>query len=300
MGIVYGALTTIGILSAGTLITMFFEKSLLKISSEKGPAAKVKANLELQINHTDQWLYKSSPFIGAMGVLLGAVVIPFDKNFIGADLGIALFYFIVVVDFVVLGIAIGGWGMNTINGIEASYRIVAQLISYVVPLGLAIIGPIMMSRSLSTVRIIEEQSALWYIVSQPLGFALYIVTAAMQVYRQPFLEPFSSVIQNGILSGFGGLKVLFWRYALSGILFIVSAMGAVLFLGGYKGPFLPGFIWMSLKTFFIMWLIIFIGQKFKPIPVAKMLEFSWKILIPVGLLNVLIVGGLILLGVKGS
>jgi NADH-quinone oxidoreductase subunit H len=200
----------------------------------------------------------------------------------------------------VLAVALGGWGSNVPESIESCYRIIAQLVAYVVPLGLAVIGPIMMAKSMSTQNIISSQSSLWYIVSQPLGFALYIITGLMQVYRAPFLEPFSNILNNGIISTYGGWRGKLWRISLSGILFIVAAMGAVLFLGGWSGPLLPGFVWMAIKTFAVLILMKWIGQRMKLLSTARMLELSWKILIPAGLLNVLIVGGLILMGVGGK
>jgi NADH-quinone oxidoreductase subunit H len=88
--------------------------------------------------------------------------------------------------------------------------------------------------------------------------------------------------------------------ALSGLLFIVSAMGAVLFLGGYAGPLLPGPVWMLLKTFGIMALMVWGGTQVRLLTTDEMLQLAWKILIPVGLANVLLVGALILLGVGQS
>jgi NADH-quinone oxidoreductase subunit H len=230
------------------------------------------------------------------------VCLPWGHELISADVNISLFYFIVVVDFVVLGIALGGWGGNTPGSIEGCYRIVAQLISYVVPLGLAIIGPIMMARALSTVSIVEAQryAHLWYIAPQFPGFALYLVTALMQSYRAPFLEPFAERIDHGVLGIYGGWLGFVWRLVLAGVLFVVAAMGAVLFLGGYAGPLLPGWLWMLVKTFAVMMLMLWLGRRIRLLSTAEMLTLAWKVLIPVGLVNVLLVGGLILLGVGQS
>lgn len=207
--------------------------------------------------------------------------------------------YLVVIDFVVLAVAIGGWGANTPHSVEACYRIVAQLIAYTVPLGLAVLGPVMMGRSLSIAALVEAQetAGLWYVVPQPLGFALYAVTALMQAYRAPFLEPFADHISRGVLGVFGGWQAQLWDIALSGVLFLVSAMGAALFLGGYAGPWLPGPVWMLLKTFALMAFLVWAGRRIRPQSTAEMLALAWKVLIPVGLLNVLLVGGLILLGV---
>ncbi len=294
-----GAIITFLILFSGAAVTHLIETRFFP-SSEPGPASKLNFKKDYHINHTDRWLYHSAPFVAFIGVAMAAAVIPLNKDFIGSDVNIGLFYFIVVVDFVVLGISLGGWGANTPNSVETYYRIVAQLVAYVVPLGMAIIGPIMMARSMSVQNIIASQSSLWFIVSQPLGFALYIVCALMQSYRAPFLEPFAENNEKGFINFYGGWKALLWRISLSGVLFVIAAMGAILFLGGWNGPFLPGSVWMILKIIFMIFLMLFVGRKTKKLSTAKMLEISWKYLIPIGLLNVLVVGGLILLGVGGK
>lgn len=300
MGIIGSTLLVFTALGVGTTLTLFFETKFQRAGYEKGPSYRRAVDPDLQPVHPDSWLYHAGPVVALIGVTLATVVLPFGPILIGADLGIGLFYFIVVVDFVVLGIALGGWGGDTPHSVESCYRIVAQLIAYVIPLGLAIIGPIMMARSLSTIQIVQSQSTLWYIISQPLGFALYLVTGLMQVYRAPFLEPFAENLKHGVLSVYGGWKGLFWQIALSGVFFVVAAMGAVLFLGGWQGPWLPDPVWMLLKTVAMLVFMKWLGQRFKPLSTADMLALSWKILIPVGLLNVLIVGALILLGVGGK
>ncbi len=298
MGIILNLAAALFLFSIGTLLTVILEPHL-NVINEKGPSAGFSKSNLIPV-HTDTWMYNAAPVVALLSMAAAAVVIPIDRNLVGADIGIGLFYFIVVVDYMVLAVALGGWGSNIAESLESCYRIVAQLVAYVVPLGLAVIGPIMMARSMSTQNIISSQTSLWYIVSQPLGFALYIITGLMQVYRAPFLEPFSARLNNGIISTYGGWRGKLWRISLAAVLFIVAAMGAVLFLGGWSGPLLPGFVWMAVKTFAVLILMKWIGQKVKLRSTAQMLELSWKILIPIGLLNVLIVGGLILLGVGGK
>lgn len=300
MGVVFRCLSVIAVVIAIALGTHWLEKRLFSgWSRESGPAQPIPFSAVVKPGMSDPWMYLIAPVVAVLGVCWAFVVLPFSPVAVASDLNIGLFYFLVVVDFVVLGIAMAGWGANTPDAIESCYRIIAQLVSYVVPLGMAVIGPIMMARSLSTVNIVEAQrgAGFWYVLVQPLGFALYIVTALMQAYRAPFLEPFSDRIQHGILSAYGGWKALFWRIALSGILFIVCAMGAVLFLGGYSGPVLPGAVWMVVKTLGLMVLMQWAGSRVRLLSTAEMLAFSWRYLIPIGLLNVLMVGTLILFGV---
>ncbi len=290
MGIAERAVAVLAVILVAAWLTAKLECSLAR--AEPGAARQPR---QRALPNRDRWLYPAGPAAALAGVLLGAVVIPVGPALIASDLGIGLFYFIVVLDVVVLGVALTGWGANTADAVEACYRIVAQLVAYVVPLGLALVGTIMMAKSLSTVRIVEAQSDLWFIVLQPLGFALYLIAGLMQCYRSPFLEPFAANVGGGVLGVAGGPSGLLWRVALSGILFLVAAMGAVLFLGGWSGPWLPGPLWMALKTFGLMALMIVLGQTVRPLSTARMLALSWKILIPAGLVNVLIVGALILL-----
>ena len=251
----------------------------------------------IKLLSADRWLYPAGAISALFGVAAASIIIPFGPDLVAENLGIGAFYFIVVVDFVVLGVAIAGWGANTRDAVDVYYRITAQLISYIIPLGLAYVGAIMMARSLSLNTIVEGQQGFWYALVQPIGFALYLITGLMQAYRAPFLEPFSRGLNHGVLGVVGGWQAFVWRLALSGLLFVVAAMGAVLYLGGWLGPWLPAPVWMLLKTFGLMALMLWLGRRIKPLSTAQMLKLSWRILTPVGLFNVLVVGALILLGV---
>ena len=270
---------------------------LMRRRAELGAATTPSVREDIKLLNADRWLYPAGTVSALLGVLFALVVIPFGPNLIAQDIGIGAFYFIVVLDFIVLGVALTGWGANTPDAVDAYYRITAQLVAYIVPLGLAYVGAIMMAESLSIVNIVERQSSLWFVVLQPIGFLLYLVTGLMQAYRAPFMEPFSKFIRGGVLGAVGGWQALVWRFALAGLLFAVAAMGAVLYLGGPQGPWLPAPVWMLVKTFGLMALMLGLGRLVKPLSTAQMLKLSWRVLIPVGLVNVLLVGGLILLGV---
>ena len=290
-------IAVIGALVAGSGATWMLERVFARPGWEPGPLQAAYRQYRLEIPNADRWLLPAGPVVALAGVALAMVVVPFGPGLIGRDLGIGAFYVIVALDFVVLGLALASWGADTPEAVEACYRIIAQLVAYVVPLGLAYVGVIMMARSLSTVTIVEAQSGLWFVVLQPIGFLLYLVTGLMQSYRAPFLEPFAASIGSGALGAAGGWSALLWRIALGGVLFLVAAVGAVLYLGGANGPWLPGWAWMLIKTYALMGLMLALGRCVRPLSTAEMLALSWKILIPLGLVNVLLVGGLILLGV---
>ena len=295
-------LAAAGAVVAGLLLgvppALALERLLLRAGGEAGPARSAEPGSALDLPNADRWLLPAGPLVALAGVALGAVVIPLGPGLVGRDLGIGVFYFIVVLDFVVVGLALSGWGAATADAVESCYRVVAQLVAYVVPLGLAVIGAVMMAGSLSTVRIVEAQSWLWFAALQPFGLALYLASGLMQCYRAPFLEPFADAVGGGALGVAGGWTALAWRAALSGILLLVAAMGAVLFLGGWHGPApLPGWAWMLAKTYALAGLMLWLGRRVRPLSTAAMLALAWRVLIPAGLANVLLVGGLVLLGI---
>ena len=296
MGVVTASLSAV----AGILIAAWFTTRVERrfIASESGPAGQVPVHAPRPAS-VDRWMYAAAPAVALAGVCSAMVVIPFGPTLVSRNLTVGLFYYVVVLDYLALAIAMGGWGANTAASVEACYRAVAQLVAYVVPLGLAIIGPLMMARSLQTVEIVNAQhrAGLWYIVAQPQGFALYVATALMQSYRAPFLEPFAARIDGGVYGVYGGWRAEVWRLAFAGLLFAVAAMGAVLFLGGYSGPFLPPPVWMLLKTFAVMVLMLWVGRRARLRSTADTVALAWKVLIPAGLVNILIVGAAILVGV---
>ncbi len=297
MGVAAEALAAILGLAAAAALTAGLERLLLAGAAEPGPARRLRFAGRMSPPNADRWLYPAGPVVALTAVTLGFVVLPFGPGLIVQDLEIGVFWFIVVVDVAALGIALAGWGANTADAVESCYRAVAQLVAYVVPLGLALVGVIMMAGSMRTTAIVEAQSGMWFVALQPLGFALYLVTGLMQAYRAPFLEPFAAGIGHGVLGVAAGWQAVAWRLALSGLLFVVAAMGAVLFLGGWHGPWLPGWAWMTLKTFGLATLMVWGGRRFGPVSTAAMLGLAWKVLIPVGLVNVLVVGALVLLGI---
>jgi NADH-quinone oxidoreductase subunit H len=296
MGIT-AALAVLAALLGGTALTHVVERAFVRAGQDPGPARGADLRHALELPNADRLLLPAGPVAALAGVALAMVVLPLGPGLVGRDLGLGLFYVIVVVNFVVLGLALAGWGANTPDGVEACYRIVAQLVAYVVPLGLAYVGVIMMARSLSTVAVVDAQRGLWFVVLQPLGFLLYVATGLMQSYRAPFLEPFAASLGGGVLGVAGGWSALVWRVSLAGVLLVVAAVGAVLYLGGPSGPWLPGWAWMLAKTYGLMALMLGLGRLVRPLSTAEMLALSWKVLIPLGLVNVLLVGGLILLGV---
>lgn len=247
----------------------------------------------------DDALFRSAPLVAVATVALAAWVVPF-RPALAPETPIGLFYFVVLLGPFALALANAGWSANGKYGLVASMRAVSHLVAYEVVLGFAILGPAMAAESLSLVRIVEAQQHLWFAVWQPLGLVLYLVSALFAVYRHPFDTPIAgSELAGGALAEYGGARLLLFRAALSALLFLVAAVGAAIYLGGWHGPpgvarLLPGSVWMLLKSYALVALLLWAGSRAPRFGHDQMLRFSWKLVLPLAFVNLAVTGILIL------
>ncbi len=250
----------------------------------------------LEPRNADSFLFRSAPYITWVVIALTALMLPLGPHVVAFDPSIGLFYFIVLLSPFVVGIMNAGWSQNGKEGLFATFRAAAYLVSYEVPIGFAAIGPVMAAQSLSTQRIVEAQAHLWYVVWQPLGLVIYLFAALFVTFRHPFESAIGgSEIEGGVFAEYSGARLLMFKMALNALFLILMAMGVVLFFGGWQGPLLPAPLWFVLKTFALSALVIW-GTSFIPrLRIDQILTLSWKILLPASLLNITLVGILTLI-----
>ncbi len=249
----------------------------------------------------DTFLFRSAPFIAVAVVSLVALVIPLGPRLIGFDPAIGLFYFIVLLSPFVVAMMNAGWSQNAKEGLFATFRAAATLISYEVPLGFAAIGPVMAAQSLSIQHIVRSQAELWYVVWQPLGLVIYLLASLFVTFRHPFDSALGgSELEGGVLSEYSGPRLLLFKFALNAIFLILMSMGVVLFFGGWQGPLLPAPLWLVLKTLALTILVLWGGRFIPRLRHDQMLTLSWKILLPASLVNITLVGILALIVPGGS
>lgn len=249
----------------------------------------------------DTFLFRSAPFIALAVVSLVALIIPLGPNLIGFDPAIGLFYFIVLLSPFVVALMNASWSQNAKEGLFATFRAAAYLISYEVPLGFAAIGPVMAAQSLSIQHIVRAQAGLWYVVWQPLGLVIYVLAALIVTFRHPFDSALAgSELEGGALAEYSGPRLLLFKVALHAIFLLVMAMGVVLFFGGWQGPLLPAPLWFVLKTFALSAIALWGGHLLPRLRHDQMLTLSWKILLPASLVNITLVGILTLIVPGGN
>ncbi len=251
---------------------------------------------DLEPRRADFFLFRSAPLIALSVVALVALVIPLGPNLVAFNPSIGLFYFIVLLSPFVVAIMNAGWSQNSKEGLFATFRTAAYLISYEVPIGFAAIGPVMAAQSLSTQRIVESQVGLWYVVWQPLGVVIYLFAALFVSFRHPFDSALAgSELEGGAFAEYSGARLLLFKVALDAIFLLVMAMGVVLFFGGWQGPLLPGPVWFVLKTLALSALVLWLARFFPRLRTDQILTLSWKILLPASLINITLVGILTLI-----
>lgn len=237
-----------------------------------------------------------APAIVAAAVLLSFVVVPFAPDILVADLDIGLLFFLAMSSLGVYSIVLGGWASNNKYSLLGALRGASQMISYEVFMGLSLMGVVMLSGSFRLTDIVMAQKDFWFVVTQPVAFVLFLTAGIAETHRLPFDIPEAeSELVAGFHSEYSGMKFgMFFIGEYLGII-LISAMVVTVFFGGWLGPVLPPVVWFTLKTFvFIIFFILLRASLPRP-RYDQLMEYGWKIILPIALLNLLVTGGITLL-----
>lgn len=231
------------------------------------------------------WL---APLVVFVASFLPFVALPFSRFFIVQDLSLGLLYILAVSSLGVIGIFMAGWGSSNKYSLLGGMRTAAQIISYEIPLVLSILSIVLMTGSLSMNTIIQAQKNVWFIFYQPIAFLIYFISAIAEVNRAPFdIAEAESELVAGFHTEYSGMKFSMFFLAEYTNMFVVCAIAATLFLGGWQGPLLPGIVWFLLKVYFLIFVMMWVRWTFPRLRVDQLMEFAWKFLMPAAFLNIL-------------
>ncbi len=246
----------------------------------------------------DRLVYWIAPAISMVAALFVYAVIPIgpEVQLFGAtvplylaDVNVGILLVLGASSIGVYGIILGGWSVNSKFALLGSLRSSAQLISYELAIGLAVVSVVLTAGSLSLVDIVRQQERLWFVVLQPLGFIIFLIGAVAETNRAPFdLPEAEQELIAGFQTEYGGFKfAMFYIGEYVGIV-TMSLLAATLFLGGWYGPALPGPLWVAIKTLACVALFIWLRATTPRVRHDQLMTFGWKVLIPLGLLNVVV------------
>lgn len=236
----------------------------------------------------DRKVYTIAPVIVPLTVLLSFAVVPVSKNWWLADLNIALLYVLALSSLRVYGIMLGGWASNSKYPVLGGLRAAAQMVSYELPMGLALVGVVMLSGSFSLVDIVAAQE-LPYILIQPLGFIIFLVCGIAETNRLPFdLPEAENELASGYNTEYGGIRFAFFYLGEYMGVLLIAALVTVLFLGGWNGPWLPGVVWFAVKTLALIFVFYWLRTSLPRLRYDQLMDCGWKLLLPAALINLLI------------
>ncbi len=237
----------------------------------------------------DRPLYLLAPIVVFLPVLACFLVIPFSQNLIIRDMNVGLILILAFSTFTVLAILMGGWASNNKYAVFGALRSVAQNVAYEIPLLVTTMSIILMVGSFKLTDIVAAQGQRWFILTQPLAFLLYVICATAETNRTPFdLPEAESELVAGFHTEYSGMRFGLFFLAEYTNMFIVSAIAAILFLGGWRGPYLPGPAWFLIKVYGIIFLIMWFRWTFPRVRFDQLITFAWKILIPLSFVNLVL------------
>jgi len=254
-------------------------------------ALKILQKEDIVPAKADRWVFNLAPLLIFVPVLLTLIVIPMGDGILVKDLNVGILYVFAVGGITVISILMAGWGSNNKYSLLGALRTVSQMVSYELPLILSIIGVVMVAGTMSMGGIVSAQRNLWFIAIQPLGFIVYIIAATAEANRTPFdLPEAEQEIVAGFNVEYSGMKFAMFFLAEFANAFIVSAIAVTLFLGGWQGPLFPSWVWFPLKTFAVVFLLMWFRWTFPRFRVDQLMDLGWKVLLPLAFLNILVTG----------
>ena len=238
-----------------------------------------------------------APVVTFVAAFMVYVTIPFGNGLVVSDLSVGVLYIVAITTFTVIGLLMAGWGSNNKYSLLGGFRSAAQVISYEVPLTLALLGVIMIAQTLSLNAIVTQQNTFfkWYVWRQPLGFLIFWIAATAECNRTPFdLPEADSELVAGCVTEYSGMKFAMFFLAEFVNMFTASAVATTLFFGGWMSPFGPDFgpswAWFMAKTLGLVFVLMWFRWTYPRLRVDQLMGFAWKVLLPLAFLNILLTG----------
>lgn len=314
LGMVIGVVVTLALALGVVTYLIYFERKVIgwmqgRIGPNRvGPLGLLQSVadvLKLLVKedvvpaNADRALFLLAPVIAFVPSFMVLAVIPFTATHVfTAGLNVGIVYYVALSALTIVGVVLGGWASNNKYSLVGGMRSAAQMISYEIPLGLSMLGVVMLAGSLNLTTIVEHQATNrfgWYIIPQIIGFAVFVVAAVAELNRTPFdLPEAESELVAGYFTEYSGFRFAFFMLTEYVYVFAISALATTLFLGGWTGPLLPGWLWFAIKTSAFIFFLFWLRATMPRIRVDQLMGFSWKVLIPVALFNVLLTGVLTL------
>jgi len=260
----------------------------------------------IKINRVDPFLFRLACFLVIIASVCTFGAIPFDKGLQAIDFNIGVFYLFAVSSLGVVGILLAGWSSNNKYTLIGAMRSGAQLISYEISAGISLLAVVILSGTMQLSQIVEQQAEVWFIfkghIPALIAFIVYLIAGHAETNRGPFdLPEAESELTAGYHTEYSGIQFGFFYLAEYLNMFIIAAIAATVFLGGWMPLHIPGWesfngimdyippaLWFLGKTFFCVFLALWVRWSFPRLRIDQLLSLEWKILMPISLVNIIL------------
>ena len=254
----------------------------------------------------ERFAYTLAPMISFIPALMVFAVVPFSNDFslfgkhisgVLSDLNIGVLWVFMIGSLGVYGTILAGWSSGSKYSLLGGLRASAQTISYELAYGLSIVGVVIIANTLSMTELVAKQATVadWFIWKQPLGFVLYFICAIAETNRSPFdLPEAESELVAGFHTEYSSMRFVTFFIGEYAHMIAVGAVGATFFFGGWQGPWLPPVVWMLIKVFLFMFVYIWIRATLPRFRYDQLMNFGWKVLFPLAVLNTMVTGLIVL------
>ena len=244
--------------------------------------------------NADRLIYNLAPVLSVSSVILVWAVVPMAPNFVGVDVDIGVLYVVAVASLGTLAVVMGGWASNNKYALLGGFRAVAQLVSYEIPMVMALLVPVLFLGTGSLVSIVEAQASMWFVALSPLAAFTFFLASQAEVGRSPFdLIEAESELTAGYNVEYSGMKFGMFMAGEYAHWLTQGVLLAVLFFGGWNGPFIDRWPWLGVIYFFVKAFVLFFASDLIRFTVPRLridqvMHFNWQWLVPLSISNLLI------------
>jgi NADH-quinone oxidoreductase subunit H len=243
----------------------------------------------------DRIFFEVAPPLLLVAALLAAAVLPLSPGLIVADLATGALFVNAAWVYVMVALLMAGWGPNGAYAMVGGFRFLGQLVGYSMLIVMSLTAVAMRAESLFTTEVVESQAALPNAIYQPVGFALFFLAAMAVAFLPPLDLPTApGELAGGVVAEYTGWRLAVMRLGRAVLVVTLAVAVSVFYLGGWLGPVLPPWAWSALKTLLVAAVMLLVGRYVPRLRETHVLEWSWKIGIPLALLNIFYVGVLLL------
>jgi NADH-quinone oxidoreductase subunit H len=240
---------------------------------------------------SDRLLFEAAPALLLVAAVLAAAVLPLAPGLVPVELATGALFVNAALAYVMVALVMAGWAPDAAYALIGGWRFLGQLIAYSMLIVMPLTAVAMRAQSLATSDIVASQAALWNVVTQPLGFALFWLAAMALAFVRPFDLPVApGELAGGVFAEYTGVRLVIVRLGRLVLVLTLALAVVVFFLGGWLGASLPGWGWTSLKTLGVAAAMLAVGRYVPRLSPDALLAWAWKLGIPLALVNILWVG----------